>query len=679
MQETNQIGKYSRIVLLIIFLFGLCLYQPNPASAGTNIWTGNGPEGGKINILVVDPTNVDIVYAGTEGGGVYKSTDGGDNWSTVNSGLDNKYVRSLAVDPTDTDTLYAGTSSSDLFKTTNAAATWVQIGTSMSFGDIRTLAIDPIDTDIIYAGSYGNGVYRSDDGGNTWQKFWKDEEGCWGPPGVHPGFPISAVIDPDDPMTIFANNYGGGVFKSTDGAKTWINCSNGYTGADLRGIAIDSKNPNLVYCVGRSGTWKSLRGIDWKGITSGVENAEPTGGDTTAIAINPQNPYEIMISTGGGNGRILKSINGGNSWQEVFRHPNADPGDPSKWHIFNTIAYAPSNPLIIYAGMRKVVNIGMIEPSEEPSFGVYISKDGGQSWIEKNSGLESSTKIINTIAVHPCNSDIAYLGTFHDGIFKTTNGGETWIQKNYGLGEIRDVRSLSIDPNNPDIIFAGVWQGGIFKSTDGGETWGACGIGMSPEASILSIVIDPTNSKTIYAGDLHSGVYMSIDSGETWYPINDSLSTRAVTCMAVSADGKVLYAGTSGEGVFKLALETILETIPDIKVNGSDGPVTLSQSDTISLTVALNNNDITDNADWWLAAGAPFGLWFFTFDGWTTDWRPVYQGPLFYLDTYEVFSTTVSGLQEGTYTFYFGVDANMDGNITWDSLYYDTVEVNITE
>jgi len=655
------------------------------------VWEGDS----LIRFVLIDPTNSNIVYASSGifdrealnniGIGVLKSTDGGETWKQINNGISNLFVGFLEMHPTNPKVLFAaagmnqqqryGYNDGGIFKTVDGGETWGKVLGNDTFTIVTISLSNP---NVVYAGSQ-QAFYRSDDGGNTWQKFWKDEEGCWGPPGVHPGFPISAVIDPDDPMTIFANNYGGGVFKSTDGAKTWINCSNGYTGADLRGIAIDSKNPNLVYCVGRSGTWKSLRGIDWKGITSGVENAEPTGGDTTAIAINPQNPYEIMISTGGGNGRILKSINGGNSWQEVFRHPNADPGDPSKWHIFNTIAYAPSNPLIIYAGMRKVVNIGMIEPSEEPSFGVYISKDGGQSWIEKNSGLESSTKIINTIAVHPCNSDIAYLGTFHDGIFKTTNGGETWIQKNYGLGEIRDVRSLSIDPNNPDIIFAGVWQGGIFKSTDGGETWGACGIGMSPEASILSIVIDPTNSKTIYAGDLHSGVYMSIDSGETWYPINDSLSTRAVTCMAVSADGKVLYAGTSGEGVFKLALETILETIPDIKVNGSDGPVTLSQSDTISLTVALNNNDITDNADWWLAAGAPFGLWFFTFDGWTTDWRPVYQGPLFYLDTYEVFSTTVSGLQEGTYTFYFGVDANMDGNITWDSLYVDGLVVNVTE
>jgi len=119
--------------------------------------------------------------------------------------------------------------------------------------------------------------------------------------------------------------------------------------------------------------------------------------------------------------------------------------------------------------------------------------------------------------------------------------------------------------------------------------------------------------------------------------------------------------------------------LPDIKANGSDGPITLNQSDTLTITVSLNNNGITDNADWWLAADTPFGLYFYTFSGWVPYTEPAYQHALFYLPTYEVFSTSVSWLQEGTYTFYFGVDMVMDGIITWDSLYYDTVEVNITE
>ena len=119
--------------------------------------------------------------------------------------------------------------------------------------------------------------------------------------------------------------------------------------------------------------------------------------------------------------------------------------------------------------------------------------------------------------------------------------------------------------------------------------------------------------------------------------------------------------------------------LPDIKANGSDGPITLDQSDTITIIVALDNKGRTNNADWWLAADTPFGLFFFTFDGWTDAWVPGYQGSLFYLNSFEVLNMPVSGLLAGTYTLYFGVDTVMDGNVTWDSVYYNTVVVNITE
>ncbi len=73
-----------------------------------------------------------------------------------------------------------------------------------------------------------------------------------------------------------------------------------------------------------------------------------------------------------------------------------------------------------------------------------------------------------------------------------------------------------------------------------------------PWTSIWGIVIDPTDSQTLYAADHHSGVYLSTDGGATWVPINEGLSTRAVTAMAISSDGQVLYAATEGEGVFRL-------------------------------------------------------------------------------------------------------------------------------
>ena len=118
---------------------------------------------------------------------------------------------------------------------------------------------------------------------------------------------------------------------------------------------------------------------------------------------------------------------------------------------------------------------------------------------------------------------------------------------------------------------------------------------------------------------------------------------------------------------------------PEILANGSDSPITLRQANTLTLTVSLKNNGVIDNADWWLVKETPFGLYFFTFEGWTTDWVPGYQGPLFNLDSFEVLNVPASEFPVGTYTFYFCIDTNMDNNITWDSLYCDSIVVNVTE
>ena len=133
-----------------------------------------------------------------------------------------------------------------------------------------------------------------------------------------------------------------------------------------------------------------------------------------------------------------------------------------------------------------------------------------------------------------------------------------------------------------------------------------------------------------------------------------------------------------------VAIDGLPVLIPhvDIKINNQDGPVTLHQSDILSLSIALNNNGHTDEADWWLAATTPIGLFFFTSEGWKTDLCPAYQGPLFYFDLVPLFKdSSLSGLglptEPGAYAFYFGVDTVKDGEISVDNLSFDYIEMNI--
>jgi len=98
-----------RKVLLIGLLTLLLASQAIPVSAGFNVWTSIGPEGGNVSALAIDPATPATLYAGTWGGGVFKSTNGGESWSAVNTGLTNTDVRALAIDPDTPATLYAGT------------------------------------------------------------------------------------------------------------------------------------------------------------------------------------------------------------------------------------------------------------------------------------------------------------------------------------------------------------------------------------------------------------------------------------------------------------------------------------------------------------------------------------------------------------------------------------------
>jgi len=160
--------------------------------------------------------------------------------------------------------------------------------------------------------------------------------------------------------------------------------------------------------------------------------------------------------------------------------------------------------------------------------------------------------------------------------------------------------------------------------------------------------------------------------GESEYYL--SWSEENLEALAKWVNNQDILVVTQQEGI-----ELAGQILPDIKVNGCDGHITLSQSDTAVITVTLDNNGRTDNADWWLVADTPFGLYFFTFEGWTTDWVPGYQDPLFYLAPFEVLNMPVSGLPAGTYTLYFGIDTVMDGVVTWESTYYDSLIIEITE
>lgn len=564
-----------------------------------SVWEGDN----LARVLIFDPSNPGILYCSTgiwdreafnmTGMGVLKSTDGGENWLQINNGLDNLYINFLEMHPSNPQILYAAVgehttfTNPGVYKTIDGGNLWTKIlgeGTSFinppywSFNDIAVSVVTmaPSNPDIVYAAS-GKYFYRSNDGGKTWWGFFS-----WGPPGIRPGIPISAVVDPNDAMTVFINNYTGGNFKSSDGGETWTSASVGYTGADLRDISVNDIEPNVVYAIGRSGPFRSNDfGQSWTGIAFGPANT----GESKVITMHPQKKKELLLADAR-TGYINKSMDGGDSWRTVLDVGNQCYNfDESKCHGFSDIAYAPSDPNVVYAGSRGF----KYDFYAVSSLGMYKSTDSGESWKSINNGLNMPMMNIHCVVVHPTNPDIVYIGTWKDGVFKTNDGGSSWIMKNNGLGGA-EVRSLAIDPYHPETLYAGLGEGlGIFKSTNGGELWSEVNHGISlscpsyllpagkvtlngsletpPQlitsqdsysfvnwTSVWDIVINPADSQVLYAADNGGGVYRSGDGGSSWMQINTGLSFRAVSALALSSDGSLLYAATQGGGVFRMDL-----------------------------------------------------------------------------------------------------------------------------
>jgi len=158
----------------------------------------------EVRALAINPQTPDTLYAGTWGGGVFKSTNGGMDWTAVNIGLTNLEVWALAIDPQTPDTLYAGTWGGGVFKSTNGGTDWTAMNIGLTNTWVYALAIDPQTRDTFYAGTAGGGVFKSTNGGTDWTAMNT---------GLTNTIVLALGINPVTPDTLYAGTNGGGVFK----------------------------------------------------------------------------------------------------------------------------------------------------------------------------------------------------------------------------------------------------------------------------------------------------------------------------------------------------------------------------------------------------------------------------------------------------------------------------------
>ncbi len=517
------------------------------------VWRGNS----LVRYVWINPQDTDVLYistgffdreaansdpvSGTPGGeGILKSIDGGKTWSAVNNGLGNLYITSLFMHPTNPEILLAAAGNiqypagGGVYITADGGGSW--INTMQDGGEIfEAVEFSSSHPSIAYAGN-AQAIFRSEDGGHSWNRVTSGQN--WGPVGVCAGFPIDFQIDPRNPDRIFANEYGGGNFLSSDGGKTWVDVSRGYTGSQVRDVTIDPAQSTGVLAAARSGLFRTIDGGNqWQGLSY----PPVTSMEWNVVAINPSDSQHILAATNW-NG-LAESHDGGHTWMITAPMP----GNQKGWRA---IVFAPSEPETVYGGVGGFYSAGMFE-SSMPGGGIYVSHDGGHSWRPSNNVLSHDAHV-TSLAVDPIEKGMVYAATTNHGLLRSLDGGQNWVQVAGGLPGSSSILSVTVHPNNASIILTGLERGSMFKSEDGGATWHRSASGLNPEASITDIVFDPSNPDTVYLSDLLSGVYRSIDEGKTWTVINHELLSRAVNALAISNNGLHLYAATEGNGIYRL-------------------------------------------------------------------------------------------------------------------------------
>jgi photosystem II stability/assembly factor-like uncharacterized protein len=284
-------------------------------------------EGQGARCLAVDPEDPDTLYVGTSDEGIFKSSDAGRNWERL-SGVEHPRVTAVAVSPAD-GALYAGTEPSALFVSRDGGASWRELeglrnlpsAPTWSFpprpwtSHVRTISLSHRDPNLVVAGIELGGVMRSPDGGETWQ----DQR-----PGAYADCHALAA-HPAAPGVIY-EAAGGGFAESEDFGNSWSAVDGGLDRRYVWGLAVDSEDPSLVYASAASGPGRAHGG----GFSDAAIYRRRAGGQWEtlleglavfpyALAADPEAPGALYA--GFGDGKLLRSLDAGVSWDEVARTP----------------------------------------------------------------------------------------------------------------------------------------------------------------------------------------------------------------------------------------------------------------------------------------------------------------------------------------------------------------------
>ncbi len=384
---------------------------------------------------------------------------------------------------------------------------------------------------ILVSGYFG--VWSSDDGGVTWELV----------AGAPVGYTKALALDPSERFVYAGND--AGVHRSADRGHAWTNVSVGLRSTWIRAIALDPTEPSTIWAgaegrrsdlsLGIPGLFRSTdSGESW---TTSSGPGQP--GSITALAIDPQDRLSLYASSWHS---LARTRDGGASWSTV--------GTPRVSGVFGGFVFGlEKDPDPAFPGRVWIATDGVLAKSH----------DRGQNWfgtiLQSVFCLHFDKKQPGTMYAGAAWRDGYMYGSPYGGGFSvhvSRNGGSTWTRSGSETGGA--VLALATDPFSENVVYAGTFDGTILRSPDAGATWERWDTEYSG-GRVLALLADPVRPGRLYIGGW-GGVFRSVDGGRSWYPFSEGLAPYGVFGLAVSPNGRWLYAGTTGGGVFQRDLLT---------------------------------------------------------------------------------------------------------------------------
>ncbi len=343
----------------------------------------------------------------------------------------------------------------------------------------------------------------------------------WRMVGPYRGGRSTAVTGvPGSPATWLMGTTGGGVWRSEDDGASWSNISDGFFGGSVGAVAVPAADPAVIYVgtgsldirgntsTGR-GMWKSTDGgKTWR--FSGLADAGQVG----RIEVHPRNPELVYVAALGhpfgknAERGVFRSRDGGATWEKVL-FLNDSTGA-------STISMNPRNPREIYAGMWRGERKPWKMISGGPEGGVYKTTDGGDTWEKLGGGLPQGIVGKVGVSVSPANPDRVWAIVEAEpdgGVFRSDDAGRTWTRTN-SENKLRQrawyYTHVRADPADPNTVYA--LNTSIYRSVDAGKTFDPIQV---PHGDLHDLWIDPADPDRMIAGD-DGGGQVSVNGGRSW-------------------------------------------------------------------------------------------------------------------------------------------------------------------